>query len=82
MGYSFRKRDATDYYVRLDDASVLRAVASSAGLGARMPHPEAPGGAISEAECELLSAAFREGAVLLEELAEYFDGAEALGWEH
>jgi hypothetical protein len=84
MGYRFIKKGApAAFYIRLRDASVVRAVASIEALDGYMPR-DAPGGElIPPQHIATLARTFREQACMLSDLATYFEGAvEELKWDH
>jgi hypothetical protein len=81
MGYQF-KRDGGLFYVTLDDAAVVRAVALTEGLREKMPETEADGGKISDEERVVMVKALRRKAIMLQELAEFMEDAKNLEWGH
>lgn len=82
MGYRFHKKGDSPFYLRLCDASTLRAAARIECLDGFMPR-DAPGDElISPEHRDKLIACFRDQSELLARLATYFEGAEDLKWDH
>jgi hypothetical protein len=82
MGYQFKQGNGRLFYVTLDDASVVRAVALTEGLRDKMPETESDGGKISDDERNVLVKALRRKAIMLQELAEFMEDAKELEWGH